>query len=101
MTASHPATKINRPYDSIVRGSIMVLAVQVVLLICAIINNFLIAKMLNPEGKGMIYILQVLSGLGLVLFNVGLGPASIYYIGRDRQHSLSSIVHGVAWPSIF
>ena len=43
------------------------------------------ARLLGPEGKGLIYLLIVWFSLSTELGSVGLGDASIYFIGRNRK----------------
>src|SRR5258708_7520197 len=42
----------------------------------------------------------IAGGIGLTLLNFGLGPASVYYLGRERRHSLSEVAAGVLWASL-
>jgi len=64
-------------------------------------NNFLVAYMVGPEGKGLIYLLQFISGgIGLTLLSFGLGPTAIFYLSRDRGFSVSEIATGVFCASL-
>src|SRR6266705_6951223 len=74
----------NEQHASLFRDSTLVFATQVAGLCCAVVTNFLVAWIAGREGRGLIYLLQVISGIGLMLLNFGLGPASIYYLGRDK-----------------
>lgn len=44
------------------------------------------ARFLGPEGKGFIYLLIVSISISVAFGNFGLGPASIYFIGKDRKY---------------
>lgn len=70
----------------------------------------LIARWLGAEGKGMLYLLVVSINMIASLTSVGLGPAAIYFIGKDRQclpavltnslivmAILSGVVIGLCW----
>jgi O-antigen/teichoic acid export membrane protein len=43
------------------------------------------ARYLGPEGKGLIYVLIISLAMALTLGNLGLGQASIYFIGKNRK----------------
>jgi O-antigen/teichoic acid export membrane protein len=43
------------------------------------------ARFLGPEGKGLIYLIIVSISLIVTLASFGLGPASIYFVGKDRR----------------
>jgi O-antigen/teichoic acid export membrane protein len=43
------------------------------------------ARYLGPEGKGLIYVLITATALSLTLGNLGLGQASIFFIGKNRK----------------
>jgi O-antigen/teichoic acid export membrane protein len=45
----------------------------------------LIARFLGPEGKGSLYLLITSVMMCATLGSLGLGPAAIYFIGRDRK----------------
>jgi O-antigen/teichoic acid export membrane protein len=44
------------------------------------------ARLLGPEGKGLLYLLIVWFSLSMELGCLGLGDASIYFIGRNRKN---------------
>jgi O-antigen/teichoic acid export membrane protein len=81
--------------ERIVGQSVFVFGGQVVALSCAVSSNFLVARMLGPEGKGLIYLLQLIATTGPALLSFGLGPAAVYYLGRERFYSESEIRSGV------
>ncbi len=81
--------------------SASVFIAQVVLLVCGVFNSFLVAYLVGPEGRGLIYLLQFIAGgIGLTLLNFGLGPASVFYLGREGRRSLSEVAAGVLWASL-
>jgi O-antigen/teichoic acid export membrane protein len=84
----------------VVHESAAVFAMQVLGLCCALVGNALVAWMIGPEGKAVIYLLQVISGIGLTLLNFGLGPASIFYIGREETYQLQGVASSILWASL-
>jgi O-antigen/teichoic acid export membrane protein len=47
--------------------------------------GILVARFLGPEGKGLLYLLLTSITICVSLGNLGLGPASTYFIGKDRM----------------
>jgi len=47
--------------------------------------GILMARFLGPEGKGLYHLIFLSVVLCAALGELGLGPASIYFIGRDRK----------------
>jgi stage V sporulation protein B len=85
----------------VMRQSASVLLAQIALLLCGVLNNFLVAYLVGPEGRGLIYLLQVIAGgVGLTLLNFGLGPVSVFYLGRESSHPLFEVAAGVLWASL-
>lgn len=77
------------PRNGITAGSVLMqrslvtFGAQVLVLLCAVLNNFLIARALGPEGKGQTYLVFMASGLLVSLLMGGIDQAMIYYLGRD------------------
>ena len=81
--------------------SAWVFLAQIMLLLCGVLNNFLVAYLVGPEGRGLIYLLQIIAGgVGLTLLNFGVGPASVFYLGRGGRHSLAEVAAGIFWASL-
>jgi O-antigen/teichoic acid export membrane protein len=88
-------------HNALIQQSASVFVAQVALLVCGLVNSFLVAYLVGPEGRGLIYLLQFIAGgIGLTLLNFGLGPASVFYLGREGHHSLSEVAAGVLWASL-
>jgi len=83
-----------------VRQSLSVFLAQVLLLGFGILNNFLVADLGGPDGKGSIYLMQLISGIGLIFLNLGLGPASVFYQGENRRYSPPHMATGILSPSL-
>lgn len=86
--------------QKVIEQSAYVFAAQVFGLFCGVASNFLVAWMLGPEGKGSMYLVQLIGTLGQILLSFGLGPAAIYYLQRDRSYSESQIRSGILWSSL-
>jgi O-antigen/teichoic acid export membrane protein len=90
---------IERKSHSIFRESSSVFAAQVLMLLAGVLNNFFVARLGGPDGKGFIYTLQLFSAAGLILTNFGIGPAAVYHFRRDDGFSVEEIAAGLLWPS--
>ena len=75
-------------------------AAQVMVLLAGVMNNFLVARLGGPSGKGFIYTLQFFASIALVFTNFGIGPAAVYYFRRDDGFSVEEITAGLLWPSV-
>jgi O-antigen/teichoic acid export membrane protein len=85
----------------VVRNSTLVLLLQFVLLGCAVTNNFLVARMAGPVGKGLLYLVQLITfGIGLPFLHFSLGFSAIYFLGQDKELSRIEIASGMLLPSI-
>jgi O-antigen/teichoic acid export membrane protein len=88
-------------HNTVLQQSASVFLAQVVLLVCGVGNSFLVAYLVGPEGRGLVYLMQFIAGgIGLTLLNFGLGPASVFYLGREGRYSLSEVAAGVLWASV-
>ena len=66
------------------KNTIITFSVQILTMALALLSSIVIARSLGPEGKG-IYSLAILLPMLLVTFaNFGLGPASIFFIGKGK-----------------
>jgi O-antigen/teichoic acid export membrane protein len=91
---------VERKSHSIFRESSSVFAAQIVMLLSGVLNNFFVARLGGPDGKGFIYTLQLFSAAGLVFTNFGIGPAAVYHFRRDDGFSVEEIAAGLLWPSL-
>jgi len=92
-------SEIERKSHSIFRESTSVFAAQVLMLLCGVLNNFFVARLGGPDGKGFIYTLQLFSAAGLIVTNFGIGPAAVYHFRRDNGFGVEEIAAGLLWPS--
>jgi O-antigen/teichoic acid export membrane protein len=84
----------------IVRQSTGVLAGQVLGLACGFSSNLLVAWLLGPQGKGLIYLIQFTASTAVIFLNMGLGPSVVFHLGRERGYSEEEIASTILWPSL-
>ena len=53
-------------------------------LIAGITTSIILARLLGPEGKGVYTIAALLPALIVTFANLGIGPATVYYVARGR-----------------
>jgi O-antigen/teichoic acid export membrane protein len=86
--------------NKVASHSIAIFAVQVLVLFCGVGNNFLIARMGGPDGKGILYSLQLISIiLGLSFLHFCLGSAAIVFL-RQNRGTRQDIASGIFLPSV-
>jgi O-antigen/teichoic acid export membrane protein len=64
---------------------------QISNLILGIAASIVIARLLGPKGKGVYTLAILLPSIAVTLSNLGIGPATIYYIGKGK-YSLEKIL---------
>jgi len=60
---------------------------RVLQIILGIGSSIIITRILKPEGKGIYSLAILFPTLLISLINVGIGPASVFYIGRKKYSS--------------
>lgn len=89
------------PHGLVIQQSASVFSVQIFGLLFGFLNNFLVAYLVGPEGKGLVYFLQlIVGGIGLFVFNFGLGPAVVFYSGRERTYTEGDLSGAILWASL-
>jgi len=63
---------------------------RVFILLLGIVTSIIIARVLGPEGKGIYTLAILLPTLLMTFTNLGIGSASVYYIGK-KKYSLIEI----------
>jgi O-antigen/teichoic acid export membrane protein len=86
--------------QDLLRNSSLVLGVQILVLGCTIFNNVFISLLLGPQGKGMIYALQLISGLGLTILCGGLGTAAVFHLGKAEPAQQGPTISATVWGSL-
>jgi len=60
---------------------------RILQLVLGIGSSIIIARILGPEGKGVYSLVILLPAFLIIFTNFGIGPASIYYIGKKKYSS--------------
>jgi|SRR5579872_1408033 len=84
----------------IATDSANVFLAQVAGLAFGVSNNLLIAWMLGPQGKGLLYFIQFVASSAVIFLNLGLGPSAVYHLRRDHTHSEADVASVLLWPSL-
>lgn len=50
----------------------------------SIASGMIIARMLGPEGKGTLYLINQIVSIGAVFFSIGIGPALLFYLKQNK-----------------
>lgn len=64
-------------------------------LICSFFSGMIIARILGPQGKGELYLINQIVSISSVFFAIGIGPAILYFLKKKeilRGQSLKIIV---------
>jgi len=100
MTSLETNSVVETRKHAIVRESSVVFAAQVFMLVAGVLNNFIIARLGGPDGKGFLYSLQLFANTALIFANFAIGPAAVYHFRRDDSFSVEEITAGLLWPSL-
>jgi O-antigen/teichoic acid export membrane protein len=65
-------------------GTAWALSVQLVTAVSTLVVGAIVARTLGPEGKGVLSLLQQSVGILVILGDLGLGVAAIYYISKGE-----------------
>jgi O-antigen/teichoic acid export membrane protein len=60
------------------------MAARVLGLVLALLASVVIARALGPEGTGVYTLATLFPVLVLVFINLGIGPATVYYVAQDK-----------------
>ena len=75
------------------KNTLYTLVTRILQLLLGIVTSIIIARVIGPKGKG-IHTLAILLPMLLITFaNFGIGPASVYYIGK-KKYALQEIFGG-------
>jgi len=58
---------------------------QISLIAIGMVTTVCVARMLGPEGRGLLAVAIALSGLGVQFGNLGLNASNTYYVAKDRS----------------
>lgn len=98
------------------KNTLITFSSQIFIFLLGMGTSIITARILGPEGKGMLSLSLLLPGFIVCFSNLGLGHASVYYIGKQRYApkeifgnnlistavlSVSSILLGLGIISLF
>lgn len=66
------------------KNTLITFFTRILQLILGIGTSVIIARVLGPEGKGIYSLAILLPALLIIFTNLGIGPASVYYIGKKK-----------------
>jgi O-antigen/teichoic acid export membrane protein len=64
------------------KSSGITMARQSLAMVVAFASSVVLARLLGPEGRGIFSVALLLPITAITLFNLGIGPASVYFIAR-------------------
>lgn len=83
-------SELDRSSGAVSRRIGVVFVVRIAVAVVGLVNAFLLARILEPVGKGDFYLVQLVPSTLLVLGQFGLPSAISYYAGRGQTHRLAS-----------
>jgi len=75
------------------RNSLRTFVSHVIANLLQFVLGVMTARFLGPEGKGLLYVLIIWFGICTELGSVGLGDASVYFVGKDRKRLPTALGH--------
>ncbi|MDD5638553.1 MAG: flippase [Candidatus Pacebacteria bacterium] len=69
------------------KNTLITVITRVLQLILGIGTSVIIARVLGPEGKGVYSLALLLPTLLITFTNLGIGPASVFYLGKKKYSS--------------
>ncbi|MEJ5376111.1 MAG: flippase [bacterium] len=78
-----------------IRGTTVTFISGVVNLLIGLVTSVILARVLGPEGRGVYALAMLLPSLIVTFGNLGIGPATVYYVARGdfrRQEVLGNNV---------
>jgi O-antigen/teichoic acid export membrane protein len=76
--------------NSFIKNSFLTLSRQLLGIIFVFVTLMIIARTLGPVGQGKYSLAILLPNMLAIFFNLGIGPASVYYVGK-KQIDLDSL----------
>ena len=67
-----------------IRGTTITFSAGVLSLLVGVGTSVILARVLGPEGKGIYALAMLLPSLIVTFGNLGIGPATVYYVARDE-----------------
>ncbi|HEU20089.1 MAG TPA: flippase [Deltaproteobacteria bacterium] len=72
------------------KHTLITIATQCMNILLVLASSIVIARILGPEGQGIYSIAFLLPTFLVIFMNLGIGPASVFYIGK-KKYPLQSI----------
>jgi len=91
MANSVTSAKIGFVSESFVKDSASVLFTRVITFVIGLVGGIIIARVLGPTNKGTLAIITLVPMLLVVIGNLGIGQANLYFIGKKKA-SIKSII---------
>jgi O-antigen/teichoic acid export membrane protein len=70
--------------NSFSKNTAITFITQILNLVLGITTSVIIARILGPEGKGIYTLAVLLPWFVIVISNLGIGPATVFYIGKGK-----------------
>ena len=80
---------VDRSTGAVSRRIVTVFGVRIAAAVIGVANAFVLARLLEPAGKGDFYLVQLIPSTLLVLGQIGLPSAIAYYAGRGQTKRLA------------
>lgn len=77
--------------NSFIRNSLLNFNRNILTMVLGFASTIIIARVLGPEKQGIYTLVVLLPNMLVTFLNVGIGPASVYYVGKQK-YSIETIV---------
>ncbi|MDP2234589.1 MAG: oligosaccharide flippase family protein [Actinomycetota bacterium] len=81
----------------IARKSVFGFGGQVYMLVVGLVSTIIIARLLGPEGKGVLAVVAAVPSLALGAASFGLGPALAFMAGKNRYPARELLTAALLW----
>ncbi|KYD19798.1 flippase [Caldibacillus debilis] len=77
--------------NSFIRNSLLNFNRNILTMVLGFASVIIIARVLGPEKQGIYTLVVLLPNMLVTFLNIGIGPASVYYVGKQK-YSIETIV---------
>ena len=77
--------------NSFIRNSLLNFNRNILTMVLGFASTIIIARVLGPEKQGIYTLVVLLPNMLVTFLNVGIGPSSVYYVGKQK-YSIETIV---------
>ncbi|PIR72399.1 MAG: hypothetical protein COU42_01470 [Candidatus Nealsonbacteria bacterium CG10_big_fil_rev_8_21_14_0_10_36_24] len=89
---------------NIARNGLIIFCSKVIIAVLLFLPQIILARKLGPDGLGVYNLFLTISGISLLLGNLGVGNASIYLMNKKKESPVqlfsNSLIFGVLWGII-